>query len=134
MEDYVVQFMSGEEGAPRAAVKRLTAAIERELTQSTINAPDWLVIFFLFIYSCLTSSLRRYRDTLYAARMARDLLWPEERSINLDEFVTISQTYVELPAIHPVILGRAETVRAASSTSSLLPTSFRTFTLSEDTC
>ena len=78
--------------------------------------------------------LTPYRDTLYAARMARDLLWPEERSINLDEFVTISQTYVELPAIHPVILGRAETVRSASSTSSLLPTSFRTFTLSEDTC
>lgn len=35
--------MSGEEGAPRAAVKRLTAVIERELTQSTINAPDWSV-------------------------------------------------------------------------------------------
>ncbi len=43
MEDYMEQFMSGEDGAPRAAVKRLTAAIERELTQSTINAPDWLV-------------------------------------------------------------------------------------------
>ncbi|KAI0708950.1 glycerol-3-phosphate-acyltransferase [Cerioporus squamosus] len=76
MEDYMVQFMSGEDGAPRAAVKRLTAAIERELTQSTINAPDW--------------------DTLYTARMARDLLWPEERSINLDEFVPISQTLVDL--------------------------------------
>ncbi|TFK91614.1 acyltransferase-domain-containing protein [Polyporus arcularius HHB13444] len=35
-------------------------------------------------------------DTLYAARMARDLLWPGERSINLDEFVTISQTLVDL--------------------------------------
>ena len=43
MEDYLGQFMSGEEGAPRAAVKRLTAVIERELTQSTINAPDWSV-------------------------------------------------------------------------------------------
>ncbi|KAI0743633.1 glycerol-3-phosphate-acyltransferase [Daedaleopsis nitida] len=76
MQDYMNQFMSGEEGAPRAAVKRLTAAIEKELTQTTINAPDW--------------------DTLYAARMARDLLWPDERSINLDEFVTISQTLVDL--------------------------------------
>ncbi|KAJ2987602.1 hypothetical protein NUW54_g9381 [Trametes sanguinea] len=76
MDDYFEQFMSQEEGAPRAAVKRLTAAIERELTEATINAPDW--------------------DTLYAARMARDLLWPEERSINLDEFVTISQTLVDL--------------------------------------
>ncbi|OSC96560.1 glycerol-3-phosphate-acyltransferase [Trametes coccinea BRFM310] len=76
MDEYFEQFMSQEEGAPRAAVKRLTAAIERELTEATINAPDW--------------------DTLYAARMARDLLWPEERSINLDEFVTISQTLVDL--------------------------------------
>ncbi|KAM5533716.1 hypothetical protein V8D89_012589, partial [Ganoderma adspersum] len=76
MEDYLGQFMSGEEGAPRAAVKRLTAVIERELTQSTINAPDW--------------------DTLYAARMARDFLWPDERSINLDDFVTIFQTLVDL--------------------------------------
>nr|VWP02489.1 N/A [Ganoderma boninense] len=76
MEDYLGQFMSGEEGAPRAAVKRLTAVIERELTQSTINAPDW--------------------DTVYAARMARDFLWPDERSINLDDFVTISQTLVDL--------------------------------------
>ncbi|KAI0644683.1 glycerol-3-phosphate-acyltransferase [Trametes meyenii] len=76
MDEYLQQFMSRSEGAPRAAVKRLTAAIERELTEATINAPDW--------------------DTLYAARMARDLLWQEERSINLDDFVTISQTLVDL--------------------------------------
>ncbi|KAI1794218.1 glycerol-3-phosphate-acyltransferase [Ganoderma leucocontextum] len=76
MEDHLGQFMSGEVGASRAAVKRLTAVIERELTQSTINAPDW--------------------DTLYAARMARDFLWLDERSINLDDFVTISQTLVDL--------------------------------------
>ncbi|KAI0630146.1 hypothetical protein C8Q77DRAFT_1136614 [Trametes polyzona] len=76
MDEFTEQFMSEKEGAPRAAVKRLTAAIERELTQLTINAPDW--------------------DTLYAARMARDLLWPEERSINLDDFVAISQTLVDL--------------------------------------
>lgn len=41
MDDYMGQFISEQEGAPRAAVKRLTAAIERELTQLTINAPDW---------------------------------------------------------------------------------------------
>ena len=51
MEGYLEQFMSGEEGAPRAAVKRLTAAIERELTQLTINAPDW------YVYSLLASVL-----------------------------------------------------------------------------
>ncbi|KAI0821676.1 glycerol-3-phosphate-acyltransferase [Trametes gibbosa] len=76
MDQFMEQFMSDKEGASRAAVKRLTAAIERELTQLTVNAPDW--------------------DTLYAARMARDLLWPEERSINLDDFVAISQTLVDL--------------------------------------
>lgn len=36
----------------------------------------------------------RFRDTLYTARMARDLLWEREKAIKLDEFVTISQTYV----------------------------------------
>ncbi|PSR72629.1 hypothetical protein PHLCEN_2v11513 [Hermanssonia centrifuga] len=72
MDQYMDQFLSSEEGAARAAVKRLTANIEQELVQATINAPDW--------------------DTLYAARIARDLLWEDERSINLDDFVAISQT------------------------------------------
>lgn len=33
-----------------------------------------------------------YRDTLYAARMARDLLWEGENNIDLDDFVLVSQT------------------------------------------
>lgn len=45
MHSYKQEFLSGVEGAPRSAVKRLTAAIERELTEATINAPDWLVVF-----------------------------------------------------------------------------------------
>ncbi|OSX65691.1 hypothetical protein POSPLADRAFT_1052363 [Postia placenta MAD-698-R-SB12] len=76
LDAYIEQFMSTEEGAPRAAVKRLTATIEQQLIEATINAPDW--------------------DTLYAARMARDLLWGDEKAINLDEFVAISQTLVDL--------------------------------------
>ncbi|KAH8077503.1 glycerol-3-phosphate-acyltransferase [Cristinia sonorae] len=76
MDQYKEEFMSSDEKAPRAAVKRLTAQIEKGLIESTINAPDW--------------------DTLYAARMARDLLWADEGSINLDEFVLISQTLVDL--------------------------------------
>ncbi|KAL6303515.1 glycerol-3-phosphate-acyltransferase [Sparassis latifolia] len=76
MEPYLEQFVSAEKGAPRAAVKRLTAAIENQLVEATVNASDW--------------------DTLYVARMARDLLWDDEKSINLDEFVTISQTLVDL--------------------------------------
>ncbi|KDR75944.1 hypothetical protein GALMADRAFT_68407 [Galerina marginata CBS 339.88] len=76
LDPYKEQFFSGVEGAPRAAVKRLTRSIERELVEASINAPDW--------------------DTLYAARMARDLLWEQDRSIKLDDFVTISQTLVDL--------------------------------------
>ncbi|KDQ55712.1 hypothetical protein JAAARDRAFT_195538 [Jaapia argillacea MUCL 33604] len=75
---YLPQFLAepSEGGDPRAAVKRLTRDVERGLVQGTINAGDW--------------------DTLYAARMARDMLWDKERSINLDDFVAISQTLVDL--------------------------------------
>ncbi|KAJ7049910.1 hypothetical protein C8F01DRAFT_1180895 [Mycena amicta] len=76
MDDFVEQFFSDAEGAPRAAVKRLTRAIEAQLLESTINAPDW--------------------NTLYAARMARDLMWVDDKSINLNEYVAISQTLVDL--------------------------------------
>ncbi|KAG5653047.1 hypothetical protein H0H81_002564 [Sphagnurus paluster] len=76
LDAYKEQFFSGEEGAPRAAVKRLTRAIENELVEATVNAPDW--------------------DTLYVARMARDILWENTKSINLDEFVVVSQTLVDL--------------------------------------
>lgn len=41
MDDYIEQFLSGKEDAARAAVKRLTATLERELVEATINAPDW---------------------------------------------------------------------------------------------
>lgn len=43
MNEYKEQFLSEAEGAPRAAVKRLTRAIEQQLVESTINAPDWCV-------------------------------------------------------------------------------------------
>lgn len=43
MDAYKEQFLSGVEGASRAAVKRLTRAIESELLEATINAPDWYV-------------------------------------------------------------------------------------------
>lgn len=33
-----------------------------------------------------------FRDTLYAGRMARDILWEDDKGIGLDEFVVISQT------------------------------------------
>ncbi|RDB16781.1 Glycerol-3-phosphate O-acyltransferase 2 [Hypsizygus marmoreus] len=76
LDPYKEQFFSDVEGAPRAAVKRLTRTIEGELVKATVNAPDW--------------------DTLYAARITRDLLWEDNKTINLDEFVAISQTLVDL--------------------------------------
>ncbi|KAJ7213017.1 hypothetical protein GGX14DRAFT_446036 [Mycena pura] len=76
MESYIEQFCSETEGAPRAAVKRLTRAIESALVETTINGPDW--------------------DTLYVARMALNIMWDNKKFINLDEFVTISQTLVDL--------------------------------------
>ncbi|THU95516.1 hypothetical protein K435DRAFT_723613 [Dendrothele bispora CBS 962.96] len=76
MDPYKELFFSDAEGAPRAAAKRLTHAIEKGLVQATVNAPDW--------------------DTLYAARMARDILWEKDGSIDLSEFVVITQTLVDL--------------------------------------
>jgi glycerol-3-phosphate O-acyltransferase/dihydroxyacetone phosphate acyltransferase len=43
MDPFKEQFFSSQEGAPRAAVKRLTQAIEQELIEATVNAPDWCV-------------------------------------------------------------------------------------------
>ncbi|KAJ7596003.1 glycerol-3-phosphate-acyltransferase [Mycena floridula] len=76
MDAYREQFFSVEEGAARAAMKRLTKTIERRLVERSVNAGDW--------------------DTLYVARIARDILWEGDRTINLDEFVQISQTLVDL--------------------------------------
>lgn len=83
--------MSSEEGAARAAAKRLTAAIEQQLIETTINASDWYTVLFTARDDRPNLSCR---DTLYAARMARDLLWVDPKSIKLDEFVLISQTLV----------------------------------------
>lgn len=41
MDDYREQFFSAEEGAARAAVKRLTKTIEKRLVERSVNAGDW---------------------------------------------------------------------------------------------
>ncbi|KAF8725175.1 hypothetical protein AX14_008302 [Amanita brunnescens Koide BX004] len=76
MDDYRDEFFSVADGSRRSAVKRLTRTIEMALVEMTINAPDW--------------------DTLYAAKMARDLLWEGQNNIDLDDFVLVSQTLVDL--------------------------------------
>ncbi|KAF8507482.1 glycerol-3-phosphate-acyltransferase [Hysterangium stoloniferum] len=105
MEEYVVDFLAGSE---KNAVKRLTARIEKEMIMLTINAPDW--------------------ETLYPARMARDMLWPGERSIDPEHYVEISQTMIDLfctpdPALHDVknkLLTYHSLLRATNLTNSTL--------------
>jgi glycerol-3-phosphate O-acyltransferase / dihydroxyacetone phosphate acyltransferase len=71
LADLAREFAAPSPDASRLAVKKLTKLMEQHLVQLTINAPDW--------------------ETLYAARMARELLWVEEHDLNLDEFVSASQ-------------------------------------------
>ncbi|TDL21704.1 acyltransferase [Rickenella mellea] len=110
MTEYEDQFLSPVDGEARKAVKRLTTRIEREMIRSTINAPDW--------------------NTLYAARMARDLLWENEYSIPLDDFVAVNQTIVDLfstpdlapnfPAIRRHLLTYYSLLEYSKLTNSLL--------------
>jgi len=44
VDDYLSEFLSEDEGAARAAAKRLTRDIENWLIKATVNAPDWFVL------------------------------------------------------------------------------------------
>jgi glycerol-3-phosphate O-acyltransferase / dihydroxyacetone phosphate acyltransferase len=68
------QFLSTKEGEPRLAVKALTHEIEKAMIELTINAPNW--------------------EALLAAKNARDLLYDSWRSVKLDDFRSVGQTYV----------------------------------------
>jgi glycerol-3-phosphate O-acyltransferase/dihydroxyacetone phosphate acyltransferase len=81
MDDYAEEFLSGEEGAAKAAVKRLTSRIADEMFKLTINAEDW--------------------DTLNAAQMARELLWEDEQDLRMEDFVEVSQTSVHSVSAFP---------------------------------
>ncbi|KIO32253.1 hypothetical protein M407DRAFT_18820 [Tulasnella calospora MUT 4182] len=76
LESLAAQFNAGDPDAAKQAVKKLTKTIEATMVRLTINANDW--------------------DALYAGRMARQLLWEDERTLNLDEFVAVSQILVDL--------------------------------------
>ncbi|ORY33433.1 hypothetical protein BCR39DRAFT_520025 [Naematelia encephala] len=76
MDNYVDEFLSEEEGKRKLAVKRLTRATEVALRQMTVNGPDW--------------------DTVYAAQMAREILWEREDDLKLTDHVEVSQTLVDL--------------------------------------
>ncbi|WVN90869.1 uncharacterized protein L203_106112 [Cryptococcus depauperatus CBS 7841] len=76
MEQFEGQFLSDEPGANKLAVKELTKTISMEFRKMTVNAPDW--------------------DTVFAAKMARELLWPIEDDLSLANFVQVSQTLVDI--------------------------------------
>ncbi|CAK5281351.1 unnamed protein product [Mycena citricolor] len=60
--------------AERAAVKALMKDIEDQIVQMTINAPDW--------------------ETLYSARIARNILWKDEGAIPLKDWIIVNQTLI----------------------------------------
>lgn len=68
----VEPYMNDYERDAKGTTKKLTAEIERQMIQMSVNAPDW--------------------ESLYAGRMAREILWPDEQGMNLDNFVEIAQT------------------------------------------
>jgi hypothetical protein len=88
VDQYESQFLSDEEGAARTCAKDLTRQIKSQMLSLTINAPDWYVLPITEPFIALYFF---YRETLYSAKMARSLLWPRARSLNLDDFVTVSQ-------------------------------------------
>ena len=65
------------EGDYRAVVKNTTTSIEKAMLNLSINAPDW--------------------NTLYAARMARNITFGGEKGVKLKDFVHVEQTYVFQP-------------------------------------
>ncbi|KDQ53912.1 hypothetical protein JAAARDRAFT_38882 [Jaapia argillacea MUCL 33604] len=67
----------GEEGDSLGKiVKEITREIEKGMVEASVNAPDW--------------------DTLLAARLARDIVWGDEKNLPLEEFVDVTQRYVDL--------------------------------------
>ncbi|KAH8110195.1 hypothetical protein DFH11DRAFT_1514696 [Phellopilus nigrolimitatus] len=77
LESYTDQFiLSGNGEDEKEITQRLTAEIEKELVQLTINAPDW--------------------HTLYATQAAQDILRHNDREILLGMFVGVSQALIEV--------------------------------------
>jgi glycerol-3-phosphate O-acyltransferase/dihydroxyacetone phosphate acyltransferase len=96
MDDFAGEFMSGEEGAPKSAVKRLTKRIEDDMRRLTINSPEWCVCRSsrstkVVSPPDLTASRIR-RDSLNAANMAVQLLWADEKELRMEHYREVVQT------------------------------------------
>ena len=74
---FVYLPLSFLEGDYRAAVKNTTTSIEKAMLYLSINVPDW--------------------NTLYVARMARNIMFGGEKGVKLKDLVHVEQTYVFRP-------------------------------------
>lgn len=101
--DLAAQFNTDDTNAAKQAVKKLTKTIETNMVRLTINGNDW--------------------ETVYAGRMARELLWEDERTLNLDEFVTVSQILIDLLTYQNSLKSYAGLKEALIKYSSLLKAS-----------
>ncbi|KAJ7364019.1 glycerol-3-phosphate-1-acyltransferase [Mycena albidolilacea] len=69
-------FDTPDAEAERAVVKAVMKDVEAQLSEMTINAPDW--------------------ETLYAAQMARDMFHGSERNVELKRWVSDGQWFIKL--------------------------------------
>ncbi|KAF7316858.1 Glycoside hydrolase family 5 protein [Mycena chlorophos] len=68
-------FDAADEEAERGAVKAVMREVENGLRGSTINARDW--------------------ETVYAARMTRDILWTDSRNVQTKDCLVVGQSLVK---------------------------------------
>lgn len=94
MDAFEQQFLSEEEGANKLAVKRLTKTLELEMMKLTVNAPDWYVESVYHSLLAAHSYFIRlsHRESLIAAKMAKELLWERESKLAPEEVVKVQQT------------------------------------------
>ncbi|KAF9456312.1 hypothetical protein BDZ94DRAFT_1177998 [Collybia nuda] len=64
------------DAASKLVVKNIMVEVEKQMKEMSINAPDW--------------------DTLYAAETARDILWENDKTLLLKDWVTVSQNLIKL--------------------------------------
>ena len=75
--------------AARAVIKSLTAEVEKRLIDLTINAPDWCGTGLHCYYVIIL--MNPFRDTWFAASIARDIAWKGSENVPTKDWVTVSQ-------------------------------------------
>ncbi|KDR79223.1 hypothetical protein GALMADRAFT_243122 [Galerina marginata CBS 339.88] len=81
LDSYANELSEGNPGAVEASkgvVKKIMAQVQKQLSDMSVNAPDW--------------------DTICAVSMARSILWGDENNIPLKDWVEVSQRLVQIIA------------------------------------